>query len=74
MMGKDFYRGQKLKRIFWGEMFLEVGTRCCADIEVVMENGQMAGVPWALITNTDGSQCKYNLALVEGVVLLDETS
>jgi len=39
----------------------------CADIEVVMENGQMAGVPWALVTFKDKPPIKVNLALMEAV-------
>lgn len=68
-MAKDFYQGQKLKSIDWPEARCEVGSFNCTDIEVVMENGQMAGVPWALATYEDGTQFKHNLALAESVKL-----
>lgn len=42
-------------------------------IEVIMENGQMDGVPWFLVTEAGGSQAKWNAAKVEGVRLLPDT-
>lgn len=39
------------------------------DMEVVMENGQMAGVPWVYVKYDDGTESKFNLVLLEGVKL-----
>jgi len=70
-VAKEFFRGQKLNAIYMtnGE---SVTADSNTEIEVVFENGQMAGVPWALVTNPQG-QFKWNLALCEGV-RLDMTS
>lgn len=45
-------------------------TRLCTTIVVTMENGHMAGVPWALAVFHDGHQEMFNLALMETVRLL----
>ena len=78
---KAFYTGQRLKEIFWSS-----GERCrvgehrdkteitIAYIEVVMENGQMAGVPWAIVQWSDGKTLKYNLAEMDGVELASDCS
>lgn len=42
----------------------------CSEITVTMENGQMAGVPWARCERADGKVSMVNLALVEQVGLL----
>ena len=73
-MNKKLYNGQKLKEIFWTEGFCRVGVGGCTNIEVVMENGQMAGVPWALVTFEGTEQRKYNLALTEGVTLSGDSN
>ena len=36
-------------------------------IKVIMENGQMAGVPWLAIYGGEKVKSKFNAALVEGV-------
>ena len=65
-----FFNGQRLKAIYWEEgAQCVVGESDCIGIEVVMENGQMAGVPWAVVFREDGKCQKYNLALAEGVEL-----
>jgi hypothetical protein len=70
---KNFQDGQKLKAIhFNDEEFISTGSAECMAIEIVMENGQMAGVPWALVTSTDGTQNKWNLAMCQGVTLPPE--
>ena len=68
MKDKRFYEGQILKCV---EGFI-VGDNCI-DIVVVMENGQMDGVPWALVTHGDGSQKKLNLALYHYVELVEDS-
>jgi len=73
-MGKEFCNGQKLKEVFWADGFVKIGSGGCIEIEVVMEDGQMAGVPWALVTFEKTEQRKYNLALVEGVTLLGDSN
>lgn len=73
MASEMFYHGQGLKEVFWGKGRVRLGGgidgQRVASIEVVMEGGQMGLVPWALVTHEHGVQHKYNLALVEGVVL-----
>ncbi len=68
-----FEDGQKLTSIIWdtggGESTLEVDTAGCLDIEVSMENGQMAAVPWAVAKMSDGRIFKHNLALASSVLL-----
>ncbi|MHC4867545.1 MAG: hypothetical protein ACYTEX_26030 [Planctomycetota bacterium] len=72
MSDSRFYDGQQLQVLYFpGE---EGGViRSSKDgvdsIEVCMELGQMGLVPWALVTRTDGTQDKWNLALCEGVGL-----
>ena len=70
MMEKDnrFYEGQELKSIWWSHGgMVTVGKCTCKSIHVVMENGEMSGVPWALVVYDDGKQQKYNLKMCEGV-------
>jgi len=70
MNDNQFKTGQMLKAIFWDEGPGQVvGQHDCESIEVVMENGQMARVPWALVKFADGRSWKYNLAAAEGVQL-----
>ena len=45
-----------------------------ADIEVSMEPGQMALVPWAKVTFTDGTVSLVNLALAQAVDLANPSS
>ena len=48
--------------------FIKVGLYGCKSITVVMENGQMAGVPWAYVEKEDGTETKHNLALCESII------
>ena len=65
--------GDKLKQIFWeGDARVLVGEGGCESITVVMENGQMAGVPWAEAHFKEAELTRYNLALCEGVMFLAE--
>lgn len=67
MTDTKFYCGQKLKALYFTD-----GDDIHADdnttITVIMETGQMAMVPWALVDSGD-SVHKWNLALVLGVEL-----
>ncbi len=67
MKTHDFSNGQSLKAIYFtdGE---DVIAGDDTTITVIMENGQMLGVPWALVEGIGGVQ-KWNLALVLGVAL-----
>jgi hypothetical protein len=62
-----FEQGQSLLSIFWDDGEIKAGSNGYADIVVVMENGEMAGVPWAYVTKDDGSVYKYNLKMCQGV-------
>jgi hypothetical protein len=67
---KDFQDGQKLRTIhFTDGEYVSAESSNVEAIEIVFENGQMAGVPWALVTHKDGTQNKWNLALCQGVTL-----
>ncbi len=71
-----FKDGQKVKSIFFsGEGVIATGKLGCKQITVVMENGQMAAVPWFLVEYDNRPPTKFNGALVEGTELvLLETS
>ena len=67
---RQFQEGQLIKSIFWEEeSFLEVGKHRCKRITVVMENGQMDGVPWFLVEFEDKPPQTFNAAMTEGVML-----
>ena len=62
-----FKEGQKIKMLCWnGDCSID--NQYCS-IEVIMENGQMAEVPWALATYTNGRVDKFNLAKMDSVQL-----
>jgi len=69
-----FSEGDKIKAIYlqpsmeWNGI-LRVGENDIDAITVVMENGQMAGVPWFEVSANGAVQYKYNAAIVEGVEL-----
>ena len=65
----EFFNGQRLNAIYWEEGEQCVVGQGVTGIEVVMENGQMAGVPWAIVFRESKKCNKYNLALAEGVEL-----
>lgn len=71
-MTDKFCDGQKLKRlVFSNNEVLVIGAGpvgdCITDIRVSMENGQIAPVPWFVVTWNSGKTQKWNGALVEGV-------
>jgi len=78
-MKAEFYQGQNLEAILienvWiravpGKLSTTSDRDCfCKSITVIMESGQMSGVPWAFVKYADGQVEKYNLALVTGVSL-----
>lgn len=74
-MDRKFYEGQKLKAIFFDdddESVFDSTTDNIKSITVVMENGQMAPVPWALVVDADNRETKWNIALLAGVELMEE--
>ncbi len=69
---KHFHQGQMLQAVWYdnSEGGYTVGKSSVISIEIVMEPGQMAAVPWALVTFEDDRRpCKFNLALCNEVVL-----
>ena len=51
-----------------GSLMLQVGKNGVREIMVVLQNGEMAAVPWALVTWHSGNPPEmYNLAHVEWV-------
>jgi hypothetical protein len=68
-----FKTGQKLSMVCGpmsvnGDQIFESVGKTCSDIEVIMENGQMAVVPWALVNyKSNRPSRKINLALMEFV-------
>ncbi len=75
---KHFEEGQKLQYVslYCGTDEVEyyaVGRKGVTDITVIMENGQMAGVPWALVRCEQGPyERKINLAFADIVGLAEE--
>ncbi len=63
--------GQKLDTIFFADGE-DITATNGTEITVVMEYGQMAGVPWAQVREKDGCECRWNLALCLGVRLLGD--
>jgi len=67
-MSEQFKAGQKLSVIY-----LDADAQIIAingiTIEVIMEHGQMAAVPWAYVVYPDGDRQKWNLAQCQGVKL-----
>lgn len=67
-----FFEGQEVKAIFFSgaeESFFRVGHPPCKKITVVMEYGQMAGVPWFAVWDDHKIISKWNGAMLEGVEL-----
>lgn len=52
------------------EVFYEVSRNGCVQIEIVMQNGQMAEIPWIKVTFCDGISILVNMAYVISVELL----
>ena len=66
-----FKKGDEATCLFFqddGELSTEYAN--VESIICIMENGQMAGVPWFEVKYTDGSTIKWNAALLSGVKLL----
>ena len=72
----NFTNGQKLHSIYFGNKegsYFQVGMLNCVSIEVVMENGQMNHVPWALVTHDNGlPKTKWNMSRLQGCQLMPE--
>lgn len=64
-----FEEGQEVKSVYWSEGELIVGQYDITKIVVVMENGQMTGVPWFAVFKNGELYQKVNGALLEGVVV-----
>ncbi len=63
----EFKNGQKMEALYIDSMHtLTVGLGCVTEITVVMEHGQMAGVPWFVVWSHDKIISKWNAALVQG--------
>ena len=70
----EFYNGQKLYGVFYpapNDIYFTVGGKV-EKITVVMESGQMAGVPWFAIWENGKIKTKCNGAFVSHVVILEE--
>ena len=64
----EFKDGTKLRGLIWNDR-AEITEGEGAQIEVIMVAGQMAYVPWALVTYSDSSKAMWNLAHVSGILL-----
>ena len=65
-----FIEGEEVQGIFWpDDSQIIVGQGDCKKITVVMEYGQMAGVPWFAVWNDHKITHKYNGAHLAGVKL-----
>jgi len=56
-----------IKAIYFDEETIRVGECNVTEISVVMENGQMDGVPWLAVFKGKKISSKYNAAFVLGV-------
>lgn len=66
----EFFEGQGLNTLHLSEAeYVSITQQNVSSIKVVMENGQMAGVAWAIVFYKDGRCIKYNLALIQSVEL-----
>jgi len=65
-----FEQGQRVTAIFFNDEQLHRVGETCESIIVSMENGQMAEVPWFVVTDNIGKATMWNGALLEGVELL----
>ncbi len=62
-----FHNGDLLAGLYFdGDKSIEVG-RDCDSIIVILENGQLAGVPWFEVWKDRKMVSKWNGALVQGV-------
>ena len=68
----NFKQGQEVQKIWFSEGdggCFAVGSLGVEKITVVMENGQMAGVPWFAVWKEGRTDSKWNGALLGGVTL-----
>lgn len=73
MSDNRFYDGQEIQSIFHlDDEITNVNDMTIKRITVVMENGQMAGVPWFQVEYVNGVKRKFNGAHVEGVDVYQE--
>ena len=66
---RKFHDGQKLQFLEWngGTCRVAVGDYGCVSLKVVMENGQLDKVAWAIARHKDGTVVKHNLSHCESV-------
>lgn len=65
-----FHDNQKLAALYFhDDATIEASHN--TTITVIMENGQMGSVPWAIVEGPSGCH-KWNLSLVLGVTILKE--
>jgi hypothetical protein len=71
MNGDEFYEGQQVKKLWWpDESCHGIDNSDCDKITVVMENGQMAGVPWFAVWKDGIITTKHNAVHIASVELL----
>ena len=59
------------KIIYPDDSVIEAGKYGCKEMQISMENGQMAGVPWVREIRDDGTTSLHNCALLASVVFAD---
>ena len=64
----EFKQGEYVVAIYAGGNIFRVGEHGCTAIKVVMENGQMSGVPWFVVYVGTSIVSKWNGALVNTVI------
>lgn len=63
-----FEEGDEVQALYWrGDERVVVGCNGVEKITVVMENGQMAGVPWFAVWKNGKIAMKHNGVFVESV-------
>jgi len=73
-MSHELIEGVELKCVFWTDGEVTVGKADCASLIVREQYGQMSMVPWVEAIYENGKKQLYNLALAEGVTVLDKRS
>ena len=62
---QKFRAGDKLQAIYWpDDVSVRLDECGCINLYIIMENGQMDGVAWAVAEYSDGRILKHNLALL----------
>ena len=63
-----FEEGDEVQALYWrGDKQVVVGCNGVEKIAIVMEDGEMAGVPWFVVWKNGKIAAKHNGALVESV-------